>query len=239
MPSLDYVGHLDNISLEIIKDALCQLNTPILESNSIALSLTTQPQNNSTILLVHVFESDQLYKLTLIWSPVQNHSQVHFNNMSSWVNPGWSQMQLKCPIRFRFSFPCVCGPWPQCILTVFMHTGPLMSLHTNSDCVDALKNTLPGRSQGWLCKDWIEENNSVKQPVGCPKKSVEWPTYSSNKVHLIFALIHNCNANLYITNCHLWALWVVPTQMTPNTLNLIACTWSSWATEVGVLINVL
>ena len=138
-------------------------------------------------------------------------------------------------------FPCVCWPWPWCILTVFMHAGPLTSLHINSDCVDAPapKNTLPGRSWGRPCKDQIEDNNSVKWPVGCPKKSAEWPTYSSNKVPLIFALFHNCSANLYITSCHLWALRVMPTQMTPNPLNLIMCAWSSWATEVGVLVNAL
>ena len=42
MPSPDYMGDLDNISPDIIEDALRQLDMPILESNSIASSSTTQ-----------------------------------------------------------------------------------------------------------------------------------------------------------------------------------------------------
>ena len=41
MPSPDYAGDLDDISREIIEDALRQLDTPILE---IASSSTTQLQ---------------------------------------------------------------------------------------------------------------------------------------------------------------------------------------------------
>ena len=41
-PSPDYAGDLDDISSDIIEDALRQLDTPILESNTIASSSTTQ-----------------------------------------------------------------------------------------------------------------------------------------------------------------------------------------------------
>ena len=41
-PSPDYAGDLDDISPDIIEDALRQLDTPILESNTIASSSTTQ-----------------------------------------------------------------------------------------------------------------------------------------------------------------------------------------------------
>ena len=63
MPSPDYAGDLDDISREIIEDALRQLDTPILE---IASSSTTQLQGQEHYTLVRVFESDLLYKLTLI-----------------------------------------------------------------------------------------------------------------------------------------------------------------------------
>lgn len=52
---------------------------------------------------------------------------------------------------------------------------------TYSDIPNTSTNAVPGRSRGRPRKERTEDD-APKRPVGRPKKLVEWPTYSHNKV---------------------------------------------------------